>query len=447
MEKLVVLAGPDLGREIRLSGYSTTIGRGAENRIVLQDPYVSRRHFLLRRSSGELWLEDLGARNAVVLNGVPTREARLRSGDRILVGETELLITHTGPFSGPRTDPQASTLDVGAAELGECPDPFARLLGACTPLRETIELLRRAAATKAPVLILGETGTGKELAAEALHRASACADGPFIQVNAAGIPESLAESELFGHEKGAFTGAVARRRGQLELADGGTFFLDEVGELSVPLQAKLLRAFENRTFRPVGGAEDVTVDARIVAATNRDLAREVEQSRFRADLYYRLNVFTVTMPPLRERREDIPLLARHFAVHAAYECGRATPVLTDEALAWLDQHPWPGNVRELKNAVLRAVLRADSDRLTPRAFQDPHQRGAIRVGGGAPPVGLRSLREAEQEEIERVLTYTRGNKTRAAQILGISRNTLYEKLRLYGGEGCRPGGAPGDRRG
>lgn len=427
--RLVVLSGPDAGAEFALRPGATSIGRGAENEIVLRDPFVSRRHLLIRQTGDELWLEDLGARNAVFLNGTPAREARLRSGDRLLVGKTELIVLSIGPGEEVG-DPSASTLVAPRLLDAKAADPFAKLIGNSPALLAAKDLLRRAAALCVPVLIFGETGTGKELAALALHRASARGAGPFVAVNAAAIPVALAEAELFGHEKGAFTGAFARRRGQFEIANGGTFFLDEVGELDLSLQAKLLRVLETGAFRRVGGSEEVRADFRIVAATNRDLSAEVAAGRFRADLFFRLNVLSIRMPALRDRPEDIPLLAQRFAAEAARECGRPLPELTEASFAALKKRPWPGNVRELKNALFRAILRASGGRLEPRDFLDAGELAAAAPAGAAQIP--RALREVEREEIERVLRFASGNKTRAAEILGISRNTLYEKLRAYG---------------
>ena len=291
---------------------------------------------------------------------------------------------------------------------------------------EIYKLIARVAALDTTVLILGETGTGKELVARAIHYASARADRPFVVIDCAALPETLFESELFGHERGAFTGAVAARRGLLETASGGTCLLDEVGELSPALQAKLLRALQERTVRRVGSNELIAIDVRFLAATNRNLRKAVEEGRFREDLYFRLNVVTMIVPPLRERPEDIPLLAQHFLSKHAASPGKAVRGFARETLALLERHAWPGNVRELEHAVERAVALASSELLLPDDFppglREPGPRGL------ALPRPHMSLDEVKRWYIERILTETGGNKLRAADILGVDRRTLYRTL-------------------
>ena len=297
-------------------------------------------------------------------------------------------------------------------------------------MRDVVDVATRVAQSRATVLVQGESGTGKECIAALLHKRSGRADGPFIKLNCAAVPEALLESELFGHEAGAFTGAGRRREGRFELADGGTLFLDEVGETSSAMQAKLLRVLQEGEFERVGGGETVKVDVRVVAATNRDLEREVEAGRFRADLLYRLNVVPVTLPPLRERREDIVPLARHF-LRAGL---RFTPAAEAELTSW----EWPGNVRELQNMVQRVELMVDGDEV---------DRGAVRrwlepslpavdeptyVLPAADPLGAlvgRSLAEVERELIQRTLARCEGNRKQTAETLGIGVRTLFNKLK------------------
>jgi DNA-binding NtrC family response regulator len=303
---------------------------------------------------------------------------------------------------------------------------FENIVGLSPPMVAVYRLAARAAATEATVLIAGETGTGKEVVARAIHYGSARADRPFTPVDCTALPESLFESELFGHERGAFTGAVATKRGLFELAHGGTVFLDEVGDLSPALQAKLLRALQEREIRRVGAGETIPVDVRVVAATNRDLKRRVEAGEFREDLFYRLSVVTITLPPLRERREDIPLLAQHFLEKLARAGNGPARALAPEALERLGGYDWPGNVRELENVIVRAatlspalVLTADDLALT---------RADAPAAGPALPAARMTLDAVKQWYLARVLADVGGNKQRAAEILGVDRRTLYRML-------------------
>jgi two-component system response regulator HydG len=315
--------------------------------------------------------------------------------------------------------------------------PEVVLLGRSPGLQRVLQRLERAAKSgTATVLLRGETGSGKELMARYLHGHSARAQGPFIDLNCSAIPEQLLESMLFGHEKGAFTDAKQFRKGLFDLADGGTLFLDEIGEMPAPLQSKLLRVLETRTFRRVGGHADVTVDVRMVAATHRDLQAEVAAGRFREDLFFRLNVVVVEMPPLRDRTEDIGLLSEHFLGRLCAELGRPPVRLHPQALEALGAHAWPGNVRELRNILERVLLlEADGDVILPEHL--PAEIGRHdRPGGPAPaaafPAGVvRPLAEIERMAIGHALAVCEGNKTRAAQLLGISRQTLRTKLKEF----------------
>jgi Nif-specific regulatory protein len=294
-------------------------------------------------------------------------------------------------------------------------------------------LVERAAPFDVSVLITGESGTGKELFARAIHQRSPRAAGPFIDVNCTAMPDTLLESELFGHEKGAFTGAVAGRRGKFEQANGGTLFLDEVGDMSYEAQSKLLRALEERTFVPVGGEKPVRVDLRVVAATNRRIEEEVRDGRFREDLYFRLNEFPIHLAPLRARREDIVLLARHFLEKFSQEFGRPLSGWDPEALRLLAVQPWPGNVRELRNVVKSAIILAEGETVGVEALPE-----RFRGGPPAPPpaVGepeeLLPLAEVEKRYLAQVMESVGWNKSRAARVLGISRPTVDAKLKAYG---------------
>ena len=301
---------------------------------------------------------------------------------------------------------------------------FERLLGETPAMQAVLEKVRAVAESDAPVLLLGESGTGKELVAQALHWGSARRAGPFVPVSCAAVPESLLESELFGHEKGAFTGADRKRAGLFAAAHGGTLFLDEIGDLQPGIQVKLLRVLQDRAVRPVGSTGEVRVDFRLVSATNRDLASLVREGKFREDLYYRLAVIPVRLPALRERAADIPLLASHFLERAARRLGKRLTRVTPEAAAWMLGHPWPGNVRELENAVERAaVLARGTDVMLAdlRSDMDP-----------APPApsALRpSLEDLELQYIRRVLEEVRGDKRAAAKVLGVSVRTLQRKVK------------------
>jgi len=317
---------------------------------------------------------------------------------------------------------------------------LGELVGASAPMREIFSLIRQVAPTTATVLITGESGTGKELAARALHQLSPRRDGPFVAVNCAAMPETLIESELFGHEKGAFTGAVERRRGCFELAHGGTLLLDEIGEMPLATQAKLLRVLEERRVRRLGGSKEIEVDVRVLGASNRRLEEEVRAGRFREDLYFRLHVFEIRMPPLRERLEDLPLLCEAMIreLNQRHQCQVAG--VSPEALALLRQQSWPGNVRELRNALERAVILAGSGMLGRQHFAGLAPAAREPAGSAAPAPDEIRLRvgttvdEAERALIEATLRYTGNNRTRAAAILGISQKTLFNKLREYGSQ-------------
>ena len=311
---------------------------------------------------------------------------------------------------------------------------FGELLGTSAPMQRVYDLLERVASSDVSVLITGESGTGKELVARALHRHGRRSEGPFVAVNCAAVPEALLESELFGHVRGAFTDARADRRGLFLQAHGGTLFLDEVGELPLPLQPKLLRVLQERVVRPVGADEEIACDVRLMAASNRDLDAEVQEKRFREDLFYRLNVIRVAMPPLRARGNDVLLLAQHFIECAATQAGKAVRGLSARAAERLQDHAWPGNVRELQNCIERAVVLARHAEIAvddlPEKFRGA--RPARGAGGRVSGAKLVSLEEIEQRHILQVLESVRGNRTRAAEILGVDRKTLYRKLEQYG---------------
>jgi two-component system response regulator HydG len=310
---------------------------------------------------------------------------------------------------------------------------FSRIIGRSAKMIALLDTLAMVAPSDATVLIMGESGTGKEVIANAIHHNSPRAGQPFIKVSCAALPETLLESELFGHEKGAFTGAVSRREGRFQLAHQGTIFLDEVGEMSPALQTKLLRVLQEKEFEPLGSARTIKVDIRVLAATNKDLTKEVKEGRFREDLYYRLNVVPITMPPLRDRKEDIPPLADHFLVIYREKNRKPLKGISGKALDLLVRYDWPGNIRELENCIERAVIMAKEEMITPIDFPPQIQRlsGDGDKEGFSIPYGM-SLAEMEKELIVKTLAETGGNRTRAAEVLGINRRTLQNKLKEYG---------------
>jgi two-component system response regulator HydG len=310
---------------------------------------------------------------------------------------------------------------------------FSNILGQCPPMNHLFETMALVAPSDATLLIEGESGTGKELIANAIHLNSPRSERPLIKVNCAALPETLLESELFGHEKGAFTGATARKRGRFQLAHESSIFLDEIGEMAPTTQAKILRVLQEREFEPVGSTQTIKVDTRIIAATNKNLEKEVEEGRFREDLYYRINVVSLQVPPLRERREDIPLLADFFLKRYAQKNNRAIHGFTPRAVDLLMRYDWPGNVRELENVVERAVIMTRGNMVVPLDFPDMLKKlDAEWKGTTVDLTPGRSLKEVEKDMILHTLEETGGNRTHAAKILGISRRTLQLKLKEYG---------------
>ena len=310
---------------------------------------------------------------------------------------------------------------------------FSNIIGKSDAMRRIFEVVQLVSASKASVLITGDSGTGKEMIADAIHYNSERKDKPLIKVHCAALSETLLESELFGHERGAFTGAVARKRGRFELAHRGTIFLDEIGEVSPGVQVKLLRVLQDKTFERVGGEETIEVDCRIIAATNRELKEAIRQGQFREDLYYRLNVVNIHLPPLRERKEDIPLLISSFLTEFAQAAGKRIEGIDPKARTALYSYPWPGNVRELRNCLESAVVLSRSSLITLEDLP-PHIRTDADKNYVKLSLGL-SLAEAEAELIRAELLAQNGNKTRAAEVLGIGRKTLHRKIQEYGLEG------------
>jgi DNA-binding NtrC family response regulator len=404
--RVEIVEGPAAGTVADLPGPSATLGSARECDFVIADPTVSRHHVTLAFDDRGIRVTDAQSRNGTWVDGLRVLDAFARADSVIKLGGTTLRLRLT-----------EDVVDVPLSPAGR----FGGLLGHSIAMRRTFSLLERIAASDATLLIEAETGTGKDLAAEAVHDASKRATGPFVVFDCSAVSTSLIESELFGHAKGAFTGATADRAGALEAADGGTLFLDEIGELPLDLQPKLLRALENREVRRVGANQRRQVDVRVIAATNRSLTTEVERGRFREDLYYRLAVVRVVLPPLRERPEDIPLLVRHFAKD------REVPA---QVLESLSVQAWPGNVRELRNAVER-MLSIGFPAPLARTHEPPAPALPVDVS-----VPLKQARDELIERFERTylreaLARTGGNATRAAQIAGVSRKFVQRALDRY----------------
>jgi DNA-binding NtrC family response regulator len=400
------------------------VGKDPGCDLVLQDGFVSGRHLRLERRGGRFHLRDLGSTNGTFLGGARVEDAEWLPGTAAVVGKTELL------------------LEAGDPE-GPGPATFEGMLSGDPAMRQVFDLVARVAPSDAPVTILGETGTGKELVARALHRLSARREALFIPVNCSAIAETLIESELFGHEKGAFSGADRLRKGAFEEADGGTLFLDEIGELPLDLQPKLLRALEQGEVKRVGATRPFRVNVRIVAATHRDLRARVRSGRFREDLYYRLCVVPVSVPPLRARRGDVRGLAEAFLASAAPR-GLALS-WSDEALAKLEGYDWPGNVRQLRNAVQRALLFRGEGLFVPAkavTFEDARLDGGS--GGDDDTLFLRGLtmEEIEREAIRLSLRRHRGKRAAVVRELELAKSTVMKRIAQWGlqNEGRPPGG-------
>ncbi|HUQ03160.1 MAG TPA: sigma 54-interacting transcriptional regulator [Kofleriaceae bacterium] len=418
--RLRVEAGPDAGREISSRGARVVIGSDEGTDLTLTDAAVSRFHCEIVVENGRVHVRDLGSRNGTQVGGVVVLDALLHAGAVIEVGRSRVRFD-------PGTDLVRIPLSAG--------DRFGVMVGRSTAMRAVFALLERAAASDATVLLTGETGTGKEAAAESIHAASPRRDGPFIVIDCGAIPPNLLEAELFGHEKGAFTGAASARTGAFEAATGGTIFLDEIGELSPDLQPKLLRALERREVKRIGANEHTTVDVRVIAATHRDLRAEVNAKRFRADLYYRLAVVEVTLPPLRERRDDLPLVVDHLLA-------RVTPAQRAELtapgfLGHLAAHGWPGNVRELRNYLDRCLA------LGVELAPSPVTATAVAAGAPAATSGVDAstpLREAREEAtrrferayLEDLLRRHGDNLAAAARAASVDRAHLYRLLWKHG---------------
>jgi transcriptional regulator with GAF, ATPase, and Fis domain len=395
-----------------------TIGRGAASTIVVDDDQVSRNHARIRRRADIIEIEDLNSRNGTWVNGERLdAKRRLISGDEVSIGPIVAVLGVTGTL---RRVP-----GVGGTSSEQ-------LVAVDPEMQRVYTLVERIANTPMTVLINGETGVGKELVAEAIHRGSGRREKPFIKLNCAALPENLLESELFGYERGAFTGAERRKVGYFEAADGGTLFLDEIGEMPSALQAKLLRVLERKVIIRVGATSELAVDVRLVAATHRDLDVEAREGRFRSDLLFRISGFTIAVPPLRERPTEIIPLAEHFARICAMEQGRSPAALSPDAREVLQRYRWPGNVRELKNAIERALVLCGNT-ITAADLPDRLRDANAQVPTAFSTSDVREqVAEVEKATIQAALEAEDHNQTRAARRIGLSRRTLIYKMEKYG---------------
>ncbi|MBU0551084.1 sigma 54-interacting transcriptional regulator [Myxococcota bacterium] len=439
--QLVVLEGPEQGQALTIATEEVLVGRSAICDLTLTDASVSSRHFKIIAVDRGYILQDLGSTNGTFYGDIKIKEIYLRPGTVFRAGNTVLKFQPTD--------------EVVTIELSER-DRFEQVIGASIPMRAIFAHLERVAPSDLTVLLEGDTGTGKELIAQAIHQRSARAKKPMVVLDCSAIPKDLIESTLFGHEKGAFTGAIAQHKGVFEQADGGTIFLDEIGELDLSLQPKLLRVLENRELKRVGADRTQGVDVRVIAATNRDLRQMVTEGRFREDLYFRLSVMLITLPPLAARRADIPLLAEHFVKRANEQrAKRELPPLklSPEASSYLKERPWPGNIRELKNAVDRATSLCEGVLITRQdlLFGQQPLRGVLPQPTleQAPTPTAYALRfeveiettfkdakqalldEFEALYLKRLLEAHDGNISQSAKIAGLTRYHLRELLKKH----------------
>ena len=416
--RLTVVDGPDRGLSVKLDAMhpsSLLVGQGPACELRLSDRQASRRHASVEVIDDRLHLVDLGSTNGTTVNDVTVVDAYLRGGETVRIGETSLRVDRDAQVVLPLSEASA----------------FGRVIGASREMRRLYPLCARLAHADVPVLIEGETGTGKELLAESLHEEGPRAAGPFVVFDCTAVPPNLIESELFGHERGAFTGAVSTRPGVFELAHGGTLLIDEIGELDLSLQPKLLRAIERKEVRRVGGDRPIRADVRVLSATRRDLDHEVQVGRFRDDLFHRLAVARLELPPLRRRRGDVAVLARAFARHI----GGSEAQLPEHLLLRWEDYAWPGNVRELRNAVSRYLALGDYE------LEESSPEAAVTGAGAQREVGdpverilalhlpfsaarQRMLAEFEKRYVERVLAENGGNVVRAAAAAGVARRHL-----------------------
>jgi two-component system, NtrC family, nitrogen regulation response regulator GlnG len=417
--RLLIVKGQDRGESIAVGEGAITLGSGIGSDVLLSDPTVSRRHLAVEPGVEGVIARDLGSTNGSFVHGARFQELTLGFGSEVTIGHTVLKYV-----------PDEEEIDVPPADE----ESFGALLGRDPKLRKLFRLLGDVAATEATILLEGETGTGKELLAEEIHRHSSRRGGPFVVFDCGAVPKELIESALFGHVRGAFTGAVADRRGAFSEAQGGTLFLDEIGELSPEMQPALLRALDKRTVRPVGATSYEQISLRVVAATNRNLRTEIAAKRFREDLYYRLAVVRVAIPPLRQRLDDIPLLAELFVRQF---CGDRKIEIPAAEIARLQKHSWPGNVRELRNAIERACALTHGEKLEiDESFDDRPGTtpvpAAVNIDLPFKEAKSQIIDSFEQKYIEALLKRHKGNLSAAARSAEVDRKHFRELLRKHG---------------
>jgi two-component system response regulator AtoC len=431
------------------------IGRAEDSDIILASPSVSRNHAVIAIKMNAVTIKDMGSANGTRINGkriAPNGEEAVPPGVAVLIGGASLVIHQLA--SAPNIEKTGQSGNASFREVimaGEhiqalrtgkpvedlAQSPYGKLVVQSVAMQKLFQLVDRVAPGTITVLLIGETGVGKEVVAQAIHERSPRRHRPYLRLNCSAFAENLLESELFGHEAGAFSGARAAKPGLFETADGGTVLLDELGEMPLTIQAKVLRVIETHEVIPLGGTRVRKLDVRFLSATNRDLRERISKGHFREDLYFRLSGVTLEVPPLRARRVEIAPLARQFAAEAATALGRGdVPSLSKESLRFLEEQPWPGNVRELRNCVERAVLLSTSDVLT-REDVDPNStqsdsRKTQKTMELIMPRGIESSESSEREKIQEALALCAGNQTRAAALLGIARRTLVKKLALMG---------------
>lgn len=412
---ITVVEGQSIGASLRANTSEIAVGTFQGNDLVIVDPTVSRHHFGITATPEGFFLRDLGSANGTWVGSVRVVSAYIESGTLVRAGRTILRVDQ---------------VDEDIREVLSPENHFGTLLGSSASMRRIFAALPRIASTESTVLLDGETGTGKGVLAAAIHEASPRASGPFVVLDCTAIAPSLVESELFGHVKGSFTGANTDRAGAFEQAKGGTIFIDEIGELPLDMQPKLLRALEERTVKRLGGNQRIKLDVRVIAATNRDLRAEVNKGTFRADLFYRLNVVRVHVPPLRERGDDIEQLARHF--YADLEPDKPMPM---DLVVWLRRQSWPGNVRELRAAVERAVILNDQE-LLMLDRQAPMTSTTTDKGEFDPAVPFRVAKQSQASQwekawLESLVAHAKGNISVASRVAKMDRSHLHSLLRKY----------------
>lgn len=429
--KLTMLTGDNNGKDYVLSRPVIQVGTKKENDIVVKDDTMSRHHFEIHQTKDGYLLKDPGSLNGVFINGVRVKEAFLLAGSVIRAGKSEMKFL-----------PQDETFEITPSKKTR----FVNLIGGSTAMRKIYTIIEKIAPTDATIIIEGESGTGKELIAAAIHAKSKRSKRPFVVFDCGAVAENLIESEMFGHEKGAFTGASTQRQGVFELGNGGTVFLDEIGELNIELQPKLLRVLESRTIKRVGADRHLDVDCRVVAATNRNLEAEIKKGNFREDLFYRLNVVPIYLPPLRKRKEDVPMLVDFFLeLHNQHSESNKVEGISPSAMELLQSYDWPGNVRELKNTIERALSMRDGDQISvddiPERVRMPVTKAELDIRDD---LGFKEAKELwvasfEKQYLEDILQKNANNISAAAKEAGIDRKSVQRLIKKYDLKGGRGG--------